>query len=432
MRINSRWKFSLALLIAALIVNIAVALVLRSHGTVNTIDSDEREYWDIATGLLRSGLASIPARRTLPYPLLIAALRTLVGDDYLRVQLALSTLLSPTPVVLYWVAIRRLTSERVARLAAVLTLLWPPFVRYAATIYSDSFALLLFLVFLLLFPLPSELAAVGHIRWRQWLIAGAMLGICLLTKPLYLLYAPIAFLLAAFSENLARRRVLAALLLTLGCLASVLPWSTYISRREGQFILVSANDGETLAGGLNPALIKMDHMDPFISPEGRITSIGPGKWLAADATGYLSASEQQLPYTDVGRLLSERAHAWIRSHPREAAYLTARKLLYMWGIYPFWNGASQTLLGNLPLLLLVAAAGISLWRYRHSSSPLAIFWTLPILSTLVALVSWGSWRFRMPADVGLIVLAAALTARAVPPFGNSTSSSASLSHASST
>jgi hypothetical protein len=177
--------------------------------------------------------------------------------------------------------------------------------------------------------------------------------------------------------------------------------------------------------------MKMDHMDPFISREGRVTSVGPGKWLPPDATGYLSASEQQLPYTEIGKLLSERTHAWITSHPWDAAYLTARKLLYMWGLYPFWNGASQTLLGNLPLLLLVGAAGVSLWRFRHSLSSLAIFWTLPILSTMVALVSWGSWRFRMPADLGLIVLVAALAASAAPVFGSATNSPKSPSRANS-
>jgi 4-amino-4-deoxy-L-arabinose transferase-like glycosyltransferase len=391
-----------------------VALLLRSHATIDMVDSDEHEYWNIATGLLGSGLDSIPARRTLPYPLLIAAMRGLVGDNYFRVQLLLSLLLSLTPVMLYWVTFRRLADERVARLAAVLVLLWPPFVRYAATIYSDSLALLLFLCFLLVFPLQPDFPAVrGPPAWK-WLIAGAVLGICVLTKPLYLLYCPIAFILAFCSQRLARRRVLAAVLLTLGCVASILPWSAYISTREKHFILISANDGETLAGGLNPALMKMEQMAPFVSPEGRVTSIGPGKWLPPESSGYLSAVEMKLPYTQVSVLLSERTRAWIEQHPRDAAYLTARKLLYMWGMYPLWNGASQSLLGNLPLLLLLTAAALSLWRHRTMLGPLAVFWTLPLLSTMVALVSWGSWRFRMPADVGLIVLAAALVARRLP------------------
>jgi hypothetical protein len=98
----------------------------------------------------------------------------------------------------------------------------------------------------------------------------------------------------------------------------------------------------------------------------------------------------------------------VRGHPGDVAYLTMRKLLYMWGIYPFWNGVSQTMFGNCPLIPLMAAACISLIRLRRRASELAIFWTLPLFSSVVACISWGSWRFRMPGDIGLIVLAAAL------------------------
>jgi hypothetical protein len=107
-------------------------------------------------------------------------------------------------------------------------------------------------------------------------------------------------------------------------------------------------------------------------------------------------------------LLIERTASWIESHPREVAYLTARKLLYMWGIYPFWNGVAQSVLGNFLLLPLMAAAGLALWRSRRMPLRLAMFWSLPIFCSLVACVSWGSWRFRMPGDLGLIVLAATL------------------------
>jgi hypothetical protein len=80
----------------------------------------------------------------------------------------------------------------------------------------------------------------------------------------------------------------------------------------------------------------------------------------------------------------------------------------MWGIYPFWNGASQSLFGNIPLLLLTAVAAVSLWVNRRAWRRLALFWTLPLFSSLVCLISWGSWRFRIPADAGLIILAATL------------------------
>jgi 4-amino-4-deoxy-L-arabinose transferase-like glycosyltransferase len=407
-RLNSKWKISLLLFLGALLVNLTAAILLRSHATIGTIDGDEQEYWGLAGGLLDNGIHSIPARRTFPFPLAIAGLRRVVGDNYLLVQMALSAVISMSPVLLYWIVNRRLANEQIARLSALIAVVWPPYVRYGATIYSDSLGLIAFLIFLLAFPLPTAIDARGMIRWRQWCIAGAMLGICILVKPLYLLYAPIAFLLALYSERQLHGRALAGVLLTLGCLVVVLPWSAYLSNREGQLILVSANDGETLAGGLNPALLAMKGNEHSIGTDGRETWIGPGKWLRANETGYLSASDLQLPYTQQSKLLSQRSRAWIAAHPSDVAYLSLRKILYMWGLYPFWNGVSQTVLGTFPLLLLVPAAVVALRRHWHVASNLALFWTLPIFSTTVAVMSWGSWRFRMPADIGIIVLAASL------------------------
>ncbi len=399
-----------ALLGAALAVNLVAVFLVRRHGTVSTLDNDEQEYWTLAGNLLSGGIDALPARRTLPFPLILATLRSFVGDDYLRVQVALTVILSFAPLLVYWLVREHLRNERVASLAAIGFLLWPPAVRYAATIYSDSIALLCFLGFLIAFQLAATRQEPTGASWGRWLFAGGLLALCVQMKPLYLLYTPIAFLLALASAQGVNLRVRAAFLLTVGCLVVLLPWSTYLSMREGRFLLVSANDGETLAGGLNPELLRLDGF--FRTPENRITWVGPGKWLPPDATGYLSREEFDLPYAQTRTLLAERSMSWIASHPREVAYITARKLLYMWGIYPFWNGLAQSVFGNFLLLPLMAAAGIALWRARRTPLRLAMFWSLPIFCSLVACVSWGSWRFRMPGDLGLIVLAATLALHA--------------------
>lgn len=402
--------FPVALLGAALAVNLVAVFLLRQHGSVTTLDDDEQEYWNLAGNLLSGGIDTLPARRTLPFPLIIAALRSLVGDDYLRVQIALTVILSFAPLLVYWLVREHQRNERVARLAAVGFLLWPPFVRYGATIYSDSMALLCFLGFLIALQLAATRQEPAGAWWGRWLLAGGLLALCVQMKPLYLLYTPIAFLLALASAQGVNLRARAAILLTAGCLVVLLPWSTYLSVREGRLMLVSANDGETLAGGLNPEVLRLDGF--YRSPENRVTWVGPGKWVNPDATGYLSRDELDLPYTQTRALLAERSMSWIESHPREVAYITTRKLLYMWGIYPVWNGIAQSVLGNFLLLPLMVAAGVALWRSRRTPLRLAMFWSLPIFCCLVACVSWGSWRFRMPGDLGLIVLTATLAVHA--------------------
>ena len=143
-----------------------------------------------------------------------------------------------------------------------------------------------------------------------------------------------------------------------------MPWSLFITAREGTPVLLCSEGGETIAGGLNPELLRIEHeygLKPFTASNGRSTWVGPGKWLSMADTGYLSPEELRLPYAQESQLLTRRTVAWVTTHPGEAAYLTLRKLLYMWGLYPFWNGRSQTLLGNVPtavlLLLALSAAG---------------------------------------------------------------------------
>lgn len=172
-------------------------------------------------------------------------------------------------------------------------------------------------------------------------------------------------------------------------------------------MLLSANGGETIAGGLNQALLDSGYKT-FIAPNGRKTWVGPGKWLPDHATGHLSPEEVSLPRAQRDRLLKARVMQWVRDQPAKALYLEAAKLTYMWGVYPFWNGALQTLAGNTPILIVLAGGLGAMVRFRNRWRQLVLFWSLPIFVSVVAMISWGSWRFRQPGDVGLLALCSML------------------------
>src|SRR5215510_12957411 len=59
-------------------------------------------------------------------------------------------------------------------------------------------------------------------------------------------------------------------------------------------------------------------------------------------------------------LMRRRAVAWVLENPGSAMRIQAAKLLYMWGVHPFWNGAKQTLFGNVPSAALVVIGVASL------------------------------------------------------------------------
>jgi hypothetical protein len=167
-------------------------------------------------------------------------------------------------------------------------------------------------------------------------------------------------------------------------------------------ILITSNGGETLAGGLSPKLLEPWSQRRMLTG-GRNVWIGPGKWLTLQTNGYLSPAELKLPYDQQDALLKSRAIAWIKANPGSAAYLEACKLLYMWGFYPLLrNGWAQLLLGSVPTIILLAFAAFNLATMRTARTTLARFWVLPVFVSAVAAISWGSWRFRQPGDVGLI------------------------------
>ena len=54
-----------------------------------------------------------------------------------------------------------------------------------------------------------------------------------------------------------------------------------------------------------------------------------------------------------------------------------------------------------PTIALSILSILSLVRFRHYLRKLSRFWFLPLFVSSVALISWGSWRFREPGDLGL-------------------------------
>ena len=203
--------------------NVAAAFLLRSHENINSLDLDEREYWNDATAFLHSGISSFVTKRTPPFPIFVAILRSTFGNNYLTVQVVLSILLGLSAVLVFCVVQRQLRAELAAKIACIGFLLWPLFVRYNVTLYANSTALLIFLIYLLAFPLPSISDETERWRWAQFCIAGALLSACMQMKPLYIIYVPFAVALAASRETVFKRRVYAVGFLIAGCLIVSLP-----------------------------------------------------------------------------------------------------------------------------------------------------------------------------------------------------------------
>jgi hypothetical protein len=395
-----------ATLLLLLLLSAAVTLLafaLRPVRLPAELDADAREYFDLA-GRVLDGTFQFDSRRVLGHVLVLAALRSLTGENLIALQVLVIGIFAAAAPMATLVARRFTTNERVAISAGILTALWPPFVIYGRTLYSETTALPFFLAFLAALPRGSRLGGTAVPHWR-WMVSGAMLAVCLFIRPMYLLFTPFVPLVLWCEEGVAPMAARRVGWLALGLLLTLTPWSIYASLHAGRPIFLSANGGETLAGGLNPTLLDRGY-EVLVAPDGRRTWTGPGKWIDESSTGYLAPAELTLPRMQRDQLLKQRTLRWIGEHPRATLTLEGAKLAYMWGIYPLWNGLQQTVLGNLPTLGLLLVAVLALVHFRRTWRPLAMLWAMPLFTSGVALISWGSWRFRQPADVGLLLLAA--------------------------
>ena len=410
-----------ALLVVSALYYVAAGFALHPARGATKLETDAHEYFNISTKLLH-GEYVFNARRTPFYPGILALFRVVTGDHFVATELLASAFFSLCAPLTYVLVRQTLGDERIAIVAAVLTILWPPYIAYSTMLYSETAALPFFLLFLILLPRGSRLAREDA-GLTLALASGVALAWCMLLRPMYLMFVPFAILIMLLEE---RRYAVAGLRIAVvlaGCLVVLAPWAIYSTKSARMPILISANGGETLAGGLNPALIAQGFRRG-VEGDGRSIWTGPGKWIAPEQTSYLSPSELGLSYTQRDALLRKRSILWIEQHPLSALSLEKAKLLYMWGFYPLGFNLKETLLGDVPVLLFLALAVIAVVRRRTRLVALSRFIALLFFVSFVALISWGSWRFRQPGDIGLLVLGAIVIAgwaqrsgaeRSVPP-----------------
>jgi hypothetical protein len=389
----------------SLFLALAVGYSFSYRSAVEALDYDEWEYWQLSTSLL-NGAFDDPGRRTLGYPAILAALR-LVSDDVHFVQPAVSALAATAPPLLAFALLRVGAGRLAATLAGIVLAFWPPHLFLAASLYSEAAALPVLLLLLAFLP-KGERARTAS--FAVWLVCGVLLGLLAHIRTMYQLFLPVILVILLFEGVPWKRAVAGWAMVAAGFFLAVLPWSFYVSGKTGAPVLLTANGGETLAGGLTPKLFELEGQQ-LIELENRTTWVGPGKWIPAGDTGYLTPAEMKLPYAEQDRLLRQRVVQWIADNPGDAAHFTMRKLAYQWGIYPFARqGTLQIVAGNLPILALLILTIASLTLQATSRAIGARFYLMPLFVIGIAIISWGSWRFRHPADaamLGIVAVAAA-------------------------
>jgi 4-amino-4-deoxy-L-arabinose transferase-like glycosyltransferase len=375
-------------LILAMALRLGWALSRSVEESSLSILPDQKEYLELGRNLLHGeGLKFVDPRfgepvyafRAPGYPFLVAA----CGGN-LRVIRAAQALLDATCVLAVWLLARRWLAPTGSLIAAAIVALNPFLIYFTGLILSET----LFTA-MLAWGLVLLLARGG--RW--WIGGGALLALSILVRPgaiaLPVVLGLIAALLNRDTAGPYHRRWPPAGATTLLLTAvALLPWAIRNHRVLGQWIWTSTNAGFTAYDGFN-----------------------------SDATGasdqdFVRLMPQLRRMTEIERnqYLQQRAGEFVRMHRGRALQLSINKAGRTWTLWPLSSQFSRPPYVIVACLFsgafyLMVLAG--LWYGTLPQLAKVLLLVPAIYFTLSAILTVGSLRYRLPAEVPMAVLAAA-------------------------
>jgi hypothetical protein len=386
---------------------------------------DSASYWELAGKIARGqpyeyGPDRLQIFRTPGYPLALAPL-FLIRDDppvmWARAQAALFTTIAVGGVALLG---RLLFDRPTALLAAAIAAIYPEAIAAGAFVLSEAAFTPLMLGHLICWVLAWKAPAAGQATgWSA--AAGFAGGLATLVRPSWLLFVPFGVVFglalarwqrgdagrnATEGRNAAegvpykRHLLIAGVMLAALCL-TMLPWWVRNYCVAGRFVPTSLQIGASLYDGISPTATGASDMD-FV-----------GSFVAAQRAADLepSADRRGLFEDRLDHRMRTAAIDFTRRNPGRVLELAAAKLLRMWSPLPnaaeFQSPALRIVLAATYTPVIVLAL-LGAWRFARRDWSLQLCLLPALYFTLLHVVFVSSIRYRQPAMLPLIVLAAAV------------------------
>lgn len=282
---------------------------------------------------------------------------------------------------------RRVGGERVGLAAAVIAALYPTMIAVDGSLMSESlFGLFVALVLLAgyrFYDRPSSVSA---------LLLGGAIGFAALTRSEALLFLPLIALPIAWRRARARLRPFALACLTTAVV--IAPWMIRTWTTFDRPVLISTNGPAVIKGANCPRTyhgrdIGYWRLDCVTGGHSDNEAKNGVRW-AKEGLGYERDHLGDLPRVMTVRLL----RTWSFFQPRQMVY-------YAEGQDP---EAVRAGLVMYYVLLALSVYGLVLLRRRRQ--PLVILFAPAITASVVSIFYFGLPRFRAPAELSLVVLAA--------------------------
>lgn len=334
---------------------------------------------------------SVPAADHPPLYLTYLALPSWLGAQSYRAHQVATALLGTATIVVVGLLVRRLLGKRAGLIAAALVVVYPGAWLRDARVLSESLAMLLTAVTLLLAyrfrDRPTLLGAT---------LLGGSVGLAALARSELLL---LSVLLVAPLLLLARipwPRKVAMILAAAGCAAVIVgPWAGYNATRFTHPVLLSTQLGATLAYancdstyyGSNIGSWAFD-CSTTIPGDASVNDLNERRLARAYVKDHLS----RVPLVMVARI----GRAWWVFNPRQTLQQNTEPDEHA--------AANPWLISYFALLVLSVPGALALRRRGVAIFPLMTV----LLSVCISVAStFGTAKYRSPAEIVLIVLAAA-------------------------
>jgi 4-amino-4-deoxy-L-arabinose transferase-like glycosyltransferase len=408
-------RYLIAVLVVALGVRLTAAAVWdqRIAGPDSFSFGDSLSYWELGQRIAadepyRYGNAYV--FRTPGYPLLLAGMFKVLGNDAAHIWgRALGACCGTAAVGLVYALTCRLFHPTAALLVAAVAAVYPGAIASSVFILSEAPFCPLMLGQLLLMTVAWQ-CRTSSASGGWSVAAGVVAGVATLMRPSWLLFTPlaaVAMLLIPGVPNRARRWALPTAML-LGLVVVMAPWWLRNYQLSGHFIATTLQAGESLYDGLNPQADGSSDLPTVnIFKQQLRGELGPD--VVADGLPAESvAGIVELEYrTD--RALGDAAIDWASEHPGRAIQLAGVKLLRIWNVWP-----NEPSFRQLPVMLVftityvpvLLAAWLGIWAFTRRGWPYVLCWLPAVYFTALHVVFVSSIRYRDPAMLALIVLAA--------------------------
>lgn len=367
---------------------------------------DSHSYWYLAQQIAHGepyefGGPEARVFRAPVYPLVLASLILVTGDDPPVLWARLVGVIFGTLAVggVAWTA-GHLFNKRACQIAAWMAACYPGAIGMSVFVLSEAV-----FVPLLVLQIGCWVRAWQAESYRSvavWgTLAGIAAGLATLARPSWLLFTPLAVGAASLCSRHRRQNVTTGILMVTTMCLTMLPWWVRNYRVTGTWVPTTLQLGASLYDGLNPRATGASDMwfsKPFFDALKAHTKRDP----SSAQTGFEVCLD---------RRLRDAAITWAKQHPMAVVHLAGQKFLRTWSPWPhaseFQNWPARVIIavGYLPLLIMGLIGAVRYvrhgWPYLLCVLPAAYF-------TLLHMIFVGSIRYRQPAMMVMIILAAGL------------------------